>query len=45
MRSREIQLIETFVGPEKRERYEGFWSSPTRRKKFLDELYHFRDFQ
>jgi hypothetical protein len=44
MISREIQLVETFVVPEKRERYKGFLSSPKRRRKFLDELYHFHDF-
>jgi hypothetical protein len=44
MSDREIQLIETFVVPSKRERYEGFLRSAKNRKKFLDELYHFRDF-
>ena len=31
--SRELQLIETFVVPNKRERYEGFLRSPKNRKK------------
>lgn len=44
MISREIQLVETFVIADKRERYAGFLSSPKRRKKFLNELYHFGDF-
>jgi hypothetical protein len=41
---REIELVNTFVLPEKRERYIGFLSSEKRRKEFLNELYHFRDF-
>src|SRR5687768_7895332 len=43
--AREIDLINTFVVPMKRERYIGFVSSPKRRAKFLHELYHFRDFE
>ena len=34
-------MVETFVVPDKRRRYKGFLTSPKRRKKFLDELYHF----
>jgi hypothetical protein len=40
----EIDIIQTFVVPAKRERYLGFVRSPRRRPKFLNELYHFSGF-
>jgi hypothetical protein len=44
LEDRELRLVETFVVPDKRERYSGFLRSPKRRSKFLRELYHFADF-
>jgi len=44
MDNREIQLIQTFVVPAKRERYAAFLGSQKQRAKFLRELHHFRDF-
>ena len=41
---REIDFVNTFVQPEKQERYIGFLRSLKNRRKFLDELYHFKDF-
>jgi hypothetical protein len=40
----ETALIRAFVVPAKQERYLAFVSSPRRRRKFLEELRHFRDF-
>jgi hypothetical protein len=40
---REIQLIQTFIVPSKRERYIGFASAPKRRPKLIRELDHFVD--
>ncbi|MFI5131215.1 MAG: hypothetical protein ACHQFX_14530 [Chitinophagales bacterium] len=40
----ERKLIESFVMPEKRERYLDFIQKEKTRKKFLNELYHFKDF-
>ena len=41
----EIAMIKKFVVKHKQERYAGFLSSQKNRKKFLDTLAHFRDFQ
>jgi len=41
----EIQVIEKFVRKEKQSRYKQFISSPKNRKKFLNELSHFKDFK
>ena len=40
----EVQLIKPFISEAKRERYCGFVSSSKKRAKFLQELYHFSDF-
>lgn len=40
----EAQLIKPFISESKRERYCGFLASPKKREKFLQELYHFGDF-
>jgi hypothetical protein len=40
----EIQIINAFITPTKRERYIGFLTSKKRRMKFLDKLDHFDDF-
>jgi hypothetical protein len=40
----EAKLIIPFISEAKRERYCGFLASPKRREKFLEELYHFGDF-
>jgi hypothetical protein len=42
--AREVQLVQTFVISTKRARYADFLSSPKRRSKFLQQLYHFADF-
>ena len=41
---REVQIVNAFVLPAKRERYVDFVRSAKRRPKFLRELYHFQDF-
>jgi hypothetical protein len=40
----EIALVKAFVVPSKQARYAGFVGSPKRRRSFVRELYHFRDF-
>jgi len=40
----ELDIVNAFVVPAKRERYVGFVSSPKARRKFIEALYHFRDF-
>lgn len=40
----EVQVMKTFISEAKRERYCGFVSSSKKRAKFLEELYHFSDF-
>lgn len=40
----EAQLIRPFILESKRERYCGFLTSLKKREKFLEELYHFGDF-
>src|SRR5262245_2947433 len=40
----EVQIINAFITPTKRERYIGFLTSRKGRIKFLDKLYHFDDF-
>jgi hypothetical protein len=40
----ERKLIEKFVIREKKERYLGFIAKANTRRKFLSELYHFKDF-
>jgi hypothetical protein len=40
----EQALINKFVAKDKQERYLGFISKDKTRKKFTDELYHFKDF-
>ena len=42
--SREIQLVNAFLIPAKRERYAEFLSTKKGRTKFLETLYHFADF-
>ena len=42
--AREIDLVNTFVVPQKRARYAGFVSSPKTRPKLLRALYYFSDF-
>ena len=42
--AREIDLVNTFVVPQKRARYAGFVSSPKTRPKFLRALDYFSDF-
>jgi len=41
---REEDFINTFVVARKRERYRELLRSPARRRDFLRQLYHFRDF-
>ena len=41
--AREVELVNTFVIANKRERYVGFVSSSKRRSKFVEALYHFSD--
>jgi len=41
---REIQIVNTFIMPAKRERYVGFLNSKKGRTKFVHTLYHFADF-
>ena len=41
---REIDILDTFVLPRRRERFVGFLRAPRRRRDFLSELYHFSDF-
>ena len=40
----ERKLIEEFVAKKKRARYIAFIERESSRKTFLDELYHFKDF-
>ena len=40
----EIEIVVGFVVKSKRERYAGFLRSPKARRKFIDALYHFKDF-
>jgi hypothetical protein len=42
--AREVQTVTTFVVPPRRERYVGFVSTAKLRPKFLQQLYHFEDF-
>jgi hypothetical protein len=44
MRDIEEAIVRALVVAAKQERYIGFVSSAKRRQKFLNELYHFRDF-
>lgn len=39
----EAELIKAFFAPTKRERYLDMVANPTKRQKFLRELYHFKD--
>lgn len=41
---REIEIVNTFIIPRKRERYREFVNSPKGRAKLLEGLYHFADF-
>src|SRR6267154_2383986 len=40
----EIEIVTGFIARSKRERYAGFLGSAKARRKFIDALYHFNDF-
>ena len=44
MHDEEAALIKAFVSPNKQERYLDFVANAKRRKKFVQALYHFNDF-